>query len=124
MELIRLTYLANVLVAGSIGISCLFFPGVAARTVFQQAYPPSDTMRLVGCLWLAIALLSGLGWWRPVPWAAVLVLQLVYKSTWLLVVAGPAIRAGRAYPCGMAVFFLVWVMVLPFVIPWRALLMD
>jgi hypothetical protein len=115
-------YAANVLVAGWIGISSLFFPDTAARTVFQQAYPPGEAMRLVGCLWLAIAVLSGLGLWRPGPFAAVLVLQLVYKATWLLVVAGPASRAGQPYPTGMAAFFVVWVVVLPFVIPWRVLL--
>lgn len=122
MNSLRLLYFANVLVAGWIGVSALFFPQQAARTVFQRVYPPSEALRLVGCLWLAIAGLSALGLGRPGPFAAVLVLQLVYKATWLLAVAVPALRAGRPFPAGMAVFFLVWVLVLPFVIPWRALL--
>jgi hypothetical protein len=48
----------------------------------------------------------------------ILVLQLIYKGTWLLVVALPAIKSQQAYPTGMAGFFLVWVLVLPLVIPW------
>ena len=36
----------------------------------------------------------------------------------LLVVALPAMMSGQPYPKGMASFFVVWVLVLPFVIPW------
>ena len=121
MLLLRLMYAANVLVAGWIGLTSLFAPQTAARTVFENAYPATETVRLVGCLWLAIALLSAAGLWRPGPFAAVLVLQLIYKGTWLLVVGGPAWRAGQPVPTGMALFFVVWVVVLPFIIPWAAL---
>ncbi len=122
MLLLRFVYAANIFVAGWIGLSSLFYPRVAARTVFQRAYAPSETVRLVGCLWLGIAFLSGAGLWRPVPLAAVLLLQLFYKSVWLVVVGLPAARTGQPYPTGMALFFVVWVLVLPFVIPWRHLL--
>jgi hypothetical protein len=44
--------------------------------------------------------------------------QLIYKTTWLLIVALHAIRNNKPYPTGMALFFLIWVLVLPFVIPW------
>ncbi len=121
MLLLRIVYAANVLVAGWIGLSSLFSPPTAARTVFEGAYPPTETMRLVGCLWLAIAVLSAAGLVWPRPFAAVLVLQLVYKGTWLLVVGWPAVRAGQPVPAGMAWFFLAWVLVLPFIIPWRQL---
>jgi len=122
MLALQLVYAANVLVAGWIGLLSLLAPATAARTVFQGSYPPTDAIRLVGCLWLAIAVLSALGLVWPQPFAAVLVLQLVYKGTWLLAVAWPAQRAGRSYPVGMAVFFVVWVVVLPLLIPWPALL--
>lgn len=115
-------YIANCIVAGWIGITATFFPKTAAVTVFQNTYVTTEVMRLVGCLWLAIVVLSLLGLYRPLAFSPVLVLQLIYKGTWLLVVALPAIKAQQAYPMGMAGFFLVWVLVLPFVIPWSTLL--
>lgn len=117
----RLIYAANVLVAGWIALTSLISPQWAARTVFSGAYTPSEVMRLVGCLWLAIALLSIAGLFRPQEFALVFLLQLLYKGTWLLAVALPAWRNGQPFPGGMAVFFLVWVLVLPFFIPWKAL---
>lgn len=112
-------YLANIFVAGWISITSLFFPKTAAATVFQNAYQPTEVMRLVGCLWLAIALLSVLGLWKPLTFSPVLLVQLIYKSLWLLVVALPALLSGQPFPKAMAVFFAVWVVVLPAVIPWR-----
>jgi len=52
----------------------------------------------------------------------VLVFQLIYKSSWLIFAAIPAILIANPYPKAMAVFFLIWVLVLPFVIPWKDLL--
>ena len=118
MTEIKLVYLANIIVAGYIGIVSLFFPKQSSATIFQNSYPTTDIIRLVGCLWLAIALLSLCGLWRPVTFSPVLLLQLIYKGSWLLVVAIPAIKNNQIYPSGMAIFFTVWVLVLPFVIPW------
>lgn len=120
MTAIKIVYIANIIVAGYIGITSLFFPKLSSATIFQNSYPTTDLIRLVGCLWLAIAILSVCGLWRPLTFSPVLLLQLIYKGTWLLVVAIPAIRNNQAYPSGMATFFLVWVLVLPFVIPWAA----
>lgn len=121
MITLQLVYIANILVAGYIGIVSLFYPKVSAINIFQNVYPSTDALRLVGCLWLAIALLSVLGLWRPVAMSPVLILQLIYKGLWLLTVAVPAIQQQQDYPSGMAFFFLVWVLVLPFVIPWKIL---
>lgn len=118
MIAIKLVYIANVIVAGYIGITSLFFPKLSSATIFQNSYPTTDIIRLVGCLWLAIAVLSLLGLWRPITFSPVLLLQLIYKASWLLIVAIPAIKHNQTYPSGMAIFFLIWVLVLPFVIPW------
>jgi hypothetical protein len=118
MTPLKLVYIANIIVAGYIGITSLFFPNTSAVTIFQNSYQTTDIIRLVGSLWIAIAFLSVLGLWQPITFSPVLLLQLIYKSSWLLVVAVPAIRNNQTYPSGMAIFFLVWVLVLPFVIPW------
>jgi hypothetical protein len=118
MIAIKLVYVANIIVAGWISITSVFAPQKSATTVFQNAYQPTEVIRLVGCLWLAIALLSVLGLWKPISFSPILLVQLIYKGTWLLVVALPAIRNNQPYPSGMATFFLIWVLILPFIIPW------
>jgi hypothetical protein len=118
MIALKIVYIANIIVAGWISITSIFYPRISSVTVFQNAYQPTEVIRLVGCLWLAIAILSILGLWRPISFSPILLVQLIYKGTWLLIVALPAIRNNQPYPSGMAIFFLIWVLVLPFVIPW------
>jgi hypothetical protein len=118
MIALKIVYTANIIVAGWISITSIFFPKTSSATVFQNAYQTTEVIRLVGCLWLAIAILSLSGLWRPISFSPILLVQLIYKGTWLLAVALPAVRNNQPYPTGMAIFFLVWVLVLPFVIPW------
>lgn len=117
--MIKLMYLANVIVAGWISISSLFFPKIAQHSVFTNAYQYSEAIRLVGALWFAIFMLSILGLFYPKQMSLVLVFQLIYKGSWLLFAALPAIINKNPYPKGMAFFFLIWVIILPFVIPWK-----
>ena len=117
----QLMYLANIIVAGWISISSLFFPKTAQLTVFNGAFAYSEAIRLVGALWWAIFILSILGLIFPKQMSLVLLFQLIYKSSWLLFVALPAMRAQQPYPKEMASFFLLWVLLLPFVIPWKTL---
>ncbi|WP_422104753.1 hypothetical protein [Winogradskyella sp.] len=119
--ILKIVYIANIIVAGWIGITSLFYPKTAASSIFENVYSNSEFIRLIGALWLSIAILSGFGLFRPQSFSPVLVLQLVYKSAWLLVVALPAIINQTPYPKGMAGFFVIWVVVLPFVIPWNYL---
>ena len=120
MIALKIIYIANIIVAGWISITSIFSPNKSALTVFQNAYQPTEVTRLVGCLWLAIAVLSVLGLWRPISFSPILLVQLIYKGTWLVIVALPAIKNDQPSPSGMATFFLVWVLVLPFIIPWTA----
>ena len=119
--MIYLLYLANILVAGWISITSLFYPHTALSSVFENAFEYSESIRLVGALWGAIFLLSILGLFYPERMSVVLLFQLIYKGSWLLVVALPAMMSNEPYPRGMAMTFLVWVTVLPFVIPWKYL---
>ena len=59
--LMRLVYAANVAVAGTVGTVALFSPPTASAAVFGGAVPANESMRLVGCLWLAVAALSVAG---------------------------------------------------------------
>jgi hypothetical protein len=118
MIVLKIVYSLNIVVAGWISITSMTSPKKAAETVFQNSYQPTEVMKLIGCLWLAITVLSILGLWRPISFSPIFLVQLIYKGTWLLIVALPAIKSNQPYPTGMALFFLVWVLVLPFVIPW------
>ena len=118
MLFLKIVYLANIVVAGMVGFSSLQNPKTAAVTVFSGAYGETEVMRLVGCLWLGITILSILGLWKPMTFSPVLLLQLIFKGSWLFIVALPALLNGRPFPKAMAAFFLVWCIILPFVIPW------
>ena len=121
MIAMKLVYAANVLVAGWISISSVFFPKTAQQTIFSGAFAYSEAIRLVGTLWGAIFILSVLGLFYPRQMSLVLLFQLIYKSSWLIFVAVPAMYHGTPYPKGMALFFVIWIIVLPFVIPWKYL---
>lgn len=114
-------YAANIIVAGWISISCLFFPQIAQSTVFSHSFAYSEAFRLIGALWGAIFLLSILGLFYPYSMSIVLLFQLIYKSSWLLMAALPAILQQQDFPRGMAWCFVIWILILPFVIPWKTL---
>jgi hypothetical protein len=118
MIALKIIYIANIIVAGWISLTSMISPKKAAETVFQNAYESTEVIKLVGCLWFAITILSIFGLWRPISFSPILLVQLIYKGTWLLIVALPAIKNKQAYPTGMTLFFLIWVLILPFVIPW------
>lgn len=120
----KIIYAANILVAGWISISSLFFPQTAQVTVFTNNFAYSEAIRLVGALWGAIFILSVIGLFYPMKMSLVLLFQLIYKSSWLVFAALPAMLKQEAYPKGMAVCFVVWILILPFVIPWRSIFSD
>jgi len=117
----KIVYFANILVAGWISISSLFFPKTAHQTVFSGMVEYSEAIRMTGALWWGIFLLSIVGLFYPRQMSLILLFQLIYKGSWLLFAALPAMLNGKPYPKEMAAFFVVWVIVLPFVIPWKGL---
>lgn len=119
--LMKIMYAANILVAGWVGISSLFFPEVAHRTVFESTVAYSEAIRMAGALWWGIFLLSVLGLFFPRQMSLVFLLQFIYKGSWLMVAALPALLTQQPFPRGMAGFFVAWVLLLPFVIPWKDL---
>ena len=72
---LRIIYILNILVAGQIAITALISTKNATATTFGNAYAPTEVMRLVGCLWLAIAILSVLGLWKPMTFSPILLVQ-------------------------------------------------
>lgn len=95
--LLRLAYGANILIlmpvvlalVGTGGPTAVFGPGVADSPVLRT---------LVASLWGAILVCSGLGLFAPREFVAILLLQVIYKSAWLLAFVLPAWRAGDPVP--------------------------
>ena len=119
MTLTIIVYIGNILVAGWVSISSLFFPKKAHRTVFSNDFAYSEAFRLVGALWGAIFLISVFGLFYPKEMRLIFLFQLIYKLSWLLFAVLPAIKQRIPYPKGMAVYFIIWIIILPFVIPWK-----
>ena len=124
MTAITIIYIANIFLAGWISFSCLFMPKNALLTVFTGAYGYSEIIRLVGAFWAAIAILSIIGLYYPIQMSLILLFQLIYKASWLVVVAIPATIKNRPLPHAMAIFFIIWVLLLPFVIPWNLIFIS
>jgi hypothetical protein len=119
MLALRAIYVANILVTTWISVSCLFYPRKAQYPIFSGDFAYSESIRLVGALWGAVLVLSVIGLFFPKPMSLVLLFQLIYKLTWILLAAFPAMLQNQPYPKAMTVFFVLWIIILPFVIPWK-----
>jgi hypothetical protein len=116
----KLIYIANIIVAGWISYTCLFYPAKAVKNIFSDNVAYSELIRLIGSLWGAVFILSLLGLFFPKKMELLLIFQFIYKSLWLLFAAIPAVVHSRPFPKAMAVFFLLWIIALPFIIDWRS----
>ena len=121
MSLLYFVYASNILVAGWVGFTCLFYPKKAQKSVFNGTVAYSETIRLVGSLWSAIVVISVLGFMFPIQMSVILIFQWIYKTSWLIIVGLPASLTNKPYPLEMAIFFSIWSLSLPFIIPWNNL---
>jgi hypothetical protein len=117
MGYLRLAYAFNILVLLPIAVPTLLRLYPTDQGKFEES---AGWRVLVGALWTAILVLSALGLYAPLRFSPVLVLQVIYKTLWLLVFALPRVVNGRSrsVPWGIAGTFLVIILVWPFIIPW------
>jgi len=101
--------LANIFILVSVGFGTLLKPSVTDQGAFAES---TGWRTLVGSLWLAILACSVLGVVSP------------GSFLWLLAYAVPRLLSGRAaeIPAGIAVSFVVIVLVRPWFIPWRQMI--
>lgn len=95
--------------------------GYSAWSTLVTHATPWDPLRGVAfSFWAAYATLMILGLWNPLRMVPLLLLQLLYKSVWLVAVAIPLARAGPldATAAQLVRIFVVAVVVDLFVIPW------
>lgn len=112
----------NILILVPVVWSMFFGPGV--DNVFEAKVPESAGLRImVGSLWLAILAASFAGFMWPSFFAPLVLVQIVYKLTWLLVFVLPLVRAKEPFPVGISVVFAIIVVTYP-VLFWLATRAD
>jgi hypothetical protein len=119
--LMLVTYAANILVAGAVGIMALFFNDFANFRLFgENDYVNNNSSFIVGSFWIAIALNSAMGLIRPLEFSAIFLIQLIYKGLFLIVRIIPLLASSGKLSqgiVGVSVFFLVWILWLPWIVP-------
>lgn len=121
MSLLKIVYIANIIIVSVVSITFLFFPKQAHTRLFEEKFAYSEAYRMLGALWLSLFLLSIAGLFYPLKMSLVLVIQLIYKGAWLLFAALPAKFKKQELPRVVVVIFVIYVAVLPFAIPWNFL---
>jgi hypothetical protein len=125
MTPLLLPYILNIIVLIPVGLATLLSGEAAQRRVFQGKFQESEGIRtILGSLWAAMLIGSVIGLLAPVSMSPLLLIQVIYKSLWLLVFVLPRVLSGRAseVPWGMAGTFLFMALTYPWVIPWSAIL--
>lgn len=118
MSSLIIVYAANIILVSWVSITSLFFPKIAKQIVFANAYNDPKLLKLVGSLYISIFLLSLLGLFFPLKMSVILLYQLIYKFVWIVAAGLPAMFKNYPYPKLMAVIFVIYLIVLPFIIPW------
>ena len=109
--LLRAAYAANILILIPV-VWSLFFSG-GTRGVFEGKVEDSKGLRfLVASLYLAILLGSAAGLVWPEVFAPLLLLQIVYKATWLSAYVWPH-RHDPGIPIGISASFALIVAIYP-----------
>ena len=124
MNPLLLPYIFNILVLVPIGSLTLLGGKKGGQVACQGKFPESEGFRtILGSLWMAILIGSGLGLSFPATMSPLLLIQVIYKTLWLVVFAVPRLRTGRVseIPWGIALTFLVIIVSYPWVIPWGQL---
>lgn len=118
--MLRLAYAANILIL--VPVCWGMFLGSGVASVFEGKVDESAGLRLlVGSLWFAILACSVAGLVMPRLFAPLLVVQIIYKSLWLLVFVAPLVAAGRGgdVPWGISTSFLMIVATYPLLL-WKS----
>lgn len=111
---LQIAYVANIIVLLPVCYGLMFGSGVGG--VFEGKVDESQGLRLlVGALYAAILLASVAGLFAPLFFAPVLLIQIVYKSIWLLVFILPLYRTAgsAAVPWGISGTFITIVATYP-----------
>src|SRR5271165_1191301 len=104
MKPLLLPYIFNIVVLIPVGLTP--FGGEAGRRlVFQGKLPEGAGIRTIsGSFWTVIVIGSVIGLFHPVSMSPLLLIQVIYKTLWLVVFVLPLVVRGQgnAVPWGVA----------------------
>jgi hypothetical protein len=107
---LRFMYVYTIIGAGGFGLGMLFIPEVM-QSVF--GFPAQDPVvfGITASVYTAFGLISILGLKSPLKFAPVLLLQLCYKSIWLVGVILPLLFSGRfpLYATTLLILFVTYI---------------
>jgi len=115
---------AAIIGAGIVGMMAIFAPRLAGRFVFLGDTDVGPHLQILGALWLALGIVAFLGLFNPSVYWPVLLIQLIYKSVWLLFVSIPMILRGHRDSglIFLTALFGLWVFLLAWLVPFAKLL--
>ena len=114
VSLFRLYLLRAMYLLISVGLAVFVMPGF-----FHRAKPWELHEGVIQCMLAAFWALSILGLRYPLQMLPVLLWELIWKSTWLIIVALPLWRANQMDEATTVMASsILWVVIIPFVIPW------
>jgi hypothetical protein len=121
MKPLLYAYIANILILVPVAMGSLF----GWLPIDDGRFSKSSGWRTItGSLWTALLVCSIAGLFHPLTMAPILLLQVIYKSVWLLVYVAPRLGSPvsrKEIPPGITLFFLLIALLYPFLIPWNSL---
>jgi hypothetical protein len=123
MGWLRFMYLYTIVGAGGLGLGIVTIPQ-AVKAAFRWPAHEPVALGIVGSVYVAFAVLSILGLRDPLKFAPVLLLQLCYKSVWLVAVVLPLLIRARFPDYGLmiAAVFATYIVGDLIAIPFRYLI--
>ena len=118
---IRYMYLGNIVGAGVPGFLVTFFPRFAETYLFGAVAQDGMIFGVAGSIWFAIGLLSALGLRYPLPFVSIFMVQIVYKTVWILAVGLPLSVQGDPRALPFVVFFALVTAGFVYAVPFRYL---
>lgn len=115
ISLLRLYLLRALYLLVVVGLGVVVMPGVVHHENSWEL-----NQGVVQCMLAAFWATSILGLRYPLQMLPVLIWELAWKCTWLIVVAIPLWMRGQMdEPTWAVASAVLWVVIIPFVIPWR-----
>ena len=116
---LKFMYIYTIIFAGGGGLQIIFFPEAA---ISFNKFSPQDPLMfgIVGSVWVAFAVFSIFGIRSPLKFVPVLLMQLFYKSIWLVAVILPLLLAGKLslneiyFAIGMLTYVIGDLIAIPF----------
>ena len=124
MKGLRFQYWFTVLAALPLGLAIILFPEFT-RKLFKWNEQDGLIFGISGSVYCAFGSLSLLGLRDPLKWSPILLLQFVYKMTWLVLVVGMMAKRGELELSSSITLILAYAAMIAgdlWALPWRYLL--